>query len=72
MLEFVEEALDPVAVALDFQVHDAADPDVALARDMGDRAVGLDQLNDGAREEAAVRNHVARQTQPLDESRECT
>jgi hypothetical protein len=39
---------------------------------MGDRAVGLDQLNDGAREEAAVRNHVARQTQPLDESRECT
>ena len=62
MLEFVEEALDQVAVAIDFQVNDAADLDVALARDMGGRAVGLDQLDDGAREEAAVDNHVARQT----------
>src|SRR5579864_4289221 len=70
MFEFVEEALDEVALAVDREVDDAANADVALAWDMGFGAAGLDQLDDGAGEEATICDDVVGQTQSVDQRRE--
>src|SRR6185312_887197 len=69
MLEFVEEALDEVALTVDREIDDASNADVGLARDMGCGAAGLDQIDDGAGEEAAIGDHVAGQAQPRDQRR---
>ena len=69
MLEFVEEALDEVAPAVDREVDNAANADVALAGDMGFGAAGLDELDDGAGKETTIGDHVVGQTQPLDQRR---
>jgi hypothetical protein len=71
VLEFVEEALDQVALAVEFGIDDAANPDVALARNVGLGAGRFDQFDDCAGEEAAIGNDVMRQTQPFDERGEC-
>lgn len=65
----VEAALDEIALPADFWIDDAPDPDIALARDMSDGAAGLDQLDDGAGEEAATGDDVARQGQPVNQCR---
>ena len=46
MFEFVEEALDEVALSIEFAVDRAADPNVALAGDVGDTATCGDQVDD--------------------------
>ena len=69
MLEFVEEALDEVALAVDREVDDAANADIGLAWDMGFGAAGLDQVDDGAGKEATIGDDVVGQTQPIDQRR---
>ena len=64
MLEFVEEALDEVALAVDREVDNAANADIGLAWDMSFGAAGLDQVDDGAGKEATICDHVVGQTQP--------
>ncbi len=71
VFEFVEETLDEVALAVDVEIDDAADPHVALRGDVGVGAAGLDQLDDRACEEATVGDHVARQAQAVGERWEC-
>ena len=69
VFDLVEAALDEIALPVDFWIDDAPDPDIALARDMSDGAAGLDQLDDGAGEEAAIGDDVARQGQPVNQCR---
>ena len=69
MLEFVEEALDEVALAVDREVDNAANADIGLAWDMSFGAAGLDQVDDGAGKEATICDHVVGQTQPIDQRR---
>jgi hypothetical protein len=67
VLQLVEEALDEVALAVDLAVDHAADADIALRRDMGRGAIGLDEFDNGASKEATVGDHVAGQAEPLDQ-----
>lgn len=64
VFQLVEKPLDEVALTVDFGVDGAANPDVALARDVGGGAAGLDEFNDGAREVAPVGDKVAPQFEP--------
>ena len=70
VFEFVEKALDEVALAVDLEVDDAPDPDVALAGNVGGCPAGLDQFDDPAGEEAAVGDDVSGQGQSVDQGRE--
>ena len=67
VFDLVEAALDEIALPVDFWIDDAPDPDIALARDMSGGAAGLDQLSDGAGEEAAIGDDGARQGQPVNQ-----
>lgn len=68
MLEFVEEALDKVALPINLAVDDAADPDVALGGDVGGGAAGFDGFDDRASEEAAVGDDIAGQGEAVDKA----
>jgi hypothetical protein len=54
MLEFVEEALDQVALAIAFEVDGAYHPDVALAGDVGGGSARGEEFDDAAGAVAAV------------------
>ena len=69
VLEFVEEALDEVALAVELGIDRAANPYVALGWDMGPSAAGLDDLDDGTGGVSAVGDHVARQTEAIEQLR---
>ena len=69
VLEFVEEAFDEVALAVDMEIDRALDLDVALGGDVSVGAAGLDEFDDGAGIIAAVGDHVAGQTQSVDQDR---
>ena len=47
MFDFIEEAFDEVALAVDCLVDGALNLSVALCGDMGDRPDGLDSFNKG-------------------------
>jgi len=59
VFELVEEALDEVALAVDFGIDGALELAVALGRDVRRGAMGGDQLDDGAGIIAAVGAGVA-------------
>lgn len=61
VFEFVEEPLDAIALSVDFGIDRAADPDIALAGDVGAAAHGFYEVNDAAREVAAISNHATPQ-----------
>lgn len=65
VLEFVEEALDEVALAVDRAIDDGSNAHVALTGDMGVGATRLDQLDDAARKEASIGDDVPRQGQAV-------
>jgi hypothetical protein len=69
MLELVEEALDEVALAIDVGIDDARDAHVALAWDVCGGAVGLDQLDDRAGEEAAISDDMMGELETIDQLR---
>ena len=70
MFEFVEEALDQVALAIEFEVDATDDPEVALAGDMGGGAERRKQLDDAAGAIAAVGDRIARRPQAVDQARQ--
>lgn len=69
VLELVEEAFDEVALAVDFEVDRAAEPDIALAWDVGGAACGLDEFDDAAREVSSIGEDIAAQAEPLEQGR---
>ena len=70
MFEFVEEALDQVALSIEFEVDAADHPDVALAGDMRGGAERSEQLDDAAGAVAAVGDRSARRPQAVDQARQ--
>src|SRR6195256_5734916 len=68
MLEFVEEALDQVALAIAFEVDGAYHPDVALAGDVGGGSARGEEFDDAAGAVAAVGDRVAGWPQSGDEA----
>src|SRR3981081_2645542 len=68
MLEFVEEALDQVALAIAFEVDGAYHPDVALAGDVGGGSACGEEFDDAAGAVAAVGDRVAGGPQSGDEA----
>ena len=68
MLEFVEEALDQVALAIAFEVDGAYHPDVALAGDVGGGSARGEEFDDAAGAVAAVGDRVAGGPQSGDEA----
>ena len=69
VFEFIEEALDEVALAIDVSFDDALDADVALRGDMGFGAGGFDLVDDREREVPAVGDDIARQRHAIDQRR---
>ena len=69
VLEFVEETLDEVALAVEVRIDRAANPYVALGRDVGLGAARLDDLDDGAGRVSTVGNHVPRQSEAVEQLR---
>ena len=69
VFEFVEEALDEVALAVNLGLNDAADADIALRGDVRGGAGGLYQGDDRMREVAPIGNDVARQGDAVDQCR---
>ena len=63
VFESVEEALDEVALSVDLMVDGSADPDVALAGDVGLGAAGLDQVDDRLGVVSPIGDHVSGQRQ---------
>jgi len=70
MLELVEEALDEIALAVEFWIDGAHDPYIALRGDVGCGAAGGEELDDGAGTVAAVGNGLAGGPQAFDQCRE--
>lgn len=70
VFELVEESLDEVALAVEREIDRTADLDVALGRDMGGGAVGLDQFDDGPGVVAPVGDDVAGEAKAVDEHRQ--
>ena len=70
MLEFIEEALDQIALAIAFEVDASDHPNIALAGNVGSCAEGGEQLDDAAGAVAAVGNGFARRSQTLDQARQ--
>ena len=68
MFEFVEEALDEVALAVAFRIDGANDTHVALAWDMGGCSHHGEQLDDRARTVAAVGDRLAGRAQAVDQA----
>lgn len=71
VFEFAEEPLDAVALAVDFGIDRAADPDIALAGDVSAAAHGFYEVNDTAREVAAISNDAAPQCEAGKQFRRC-
>ena len=69
VFQFVEEALDEIALAVDLAVDDTTNPDVALRGNVSRSAAGLDELDDRAGEETTVGNHMAGQGKAFDQLR---
>ena len=70
MFEFVEEALDQVALAVELEIDAADHPDIALAGDVGGGAERGEQLDDAARAVAAVGDRIAGRPQAVDQARQ--
>lgn len=70
VLEFVEEALDEVAVAVELGIDGAYDLDVALGRDVGGRASGCEEVDDGTGAVSTVGDGIARRAQAIDQRRQ--
>jgi len=69
VFEFVEEALDEVALSVDRWIDRALVLSVALGRDMGGGAAGLDDCDDGAGVVTAIGDDVACQAHPVEQHR---
>ena len=69
MFEFVEEALDQIALAIEAEIDGTADADVALAGDVGLGAAGFDQIDDGLGVIATVGDDIAGERQIVEELR---
>ena len=69
MFEFVEEALDEVALAVEFGIDRALDVAVALGGDVRPRDVFGNEFENSAGVVAAVGDHVAGQRQAFDQPR---
>lgn len=69
VFEFVEEALDEVALAVEPGVDGAPHADVALAGDVGPSPARLDHLDDGPGVIAAVGDDVASEGKAAEELR---
>ena len=67
MLEFVEEALDEVALPVERVIDGALDLAVAAGRDVGPSAASFDQIDDSAGVVAAVSDEVAIRLEPVDQ-----
>jgi hypothetical protein len=67
VFEFVEEAFDEVALAVEAGINGAANLDVALRRDVGAGAVGLDEQDQALGMVAAVGDDGRGETDPLDQ-----
>ena len=69
VFELVEEALDEIALAIEFGIDGTLDLAVALGRDVRPRAVLGDDLEDGAGIVAAVGDGVAGRPDAVDQRR---
>ena len=67
MLQFVEEPLDQIALAVDRRVDRALKPAVALGWNVRPPAEGGDEVEDGAGVIAAIRNQIATRGEPRDQ-----
>lgn len=67
MLDPVEEALDEVALSIDFAVDGTLDLAVALGRDVRSRAVLDSEIEDGASVIATIGNGVVCRTKAVEE-----
>jgi hypothetical protein len=67
VLELVEESLDEVALAVKLGIDGAHDLDIALGRDVGGRASGCEEIDDGTGAVAAVGDGMARSAQAIDQ-----
>jgi hypothetical protein len=67
VLEFVEEALDEVSLAVEGEIDGTHDLDVALRGDVGGGAAGGEEVDDGPRAVAAVGDGLARRGQAVDQ-----
>jgi len=70
MFEFVEEALDQVALAIAFEIDSANHPNIALAGNVCGGAERGEQFDDAAGAVAAVGDRFARRWQPGDQARQ--
>ena len=70
VFDLVEEALDKVALAVEFGIDRALDLAVSLGRDLGIGAVVGDQPDDGLSVVAAVGDRVARRREPVEQRRD--
>ena len=69
MLELVEEALDEVALPVEGGIDGALEPDVALGRDVGLAAPGVDHLDQSACVVSSIGDEGFGRWQGLDEGR---
>ena len=69
VFEFVEEALDEVALAVEGGIDRSADAHIALCWDVGPGAALFDEFDQGAGGAGAVGNHVSGQGQPPEQLR---
>ena len=68
MFEFVEEALDEVALAVALQIDGSDDPNVALAGDVGGCPQRGEEVDDRAGAVAAVGDRLASWAQAVDQA----
>ncbi len=71
VLELVEEALDEVALSVDFAIDGAAYANVALAGDVGVGALFLDELDDGLGVVATIGDDIALELEAVEQLRGC-
>ena len=71
MLEFIEEPLDEIALAVEFRIDRADDFDVALRRDVRSRAAACEELDDRACAVAAIGDGLTGRPQAIDQRRQC-
>ena len=69
VFEFVKEALDEVALAVDLPFDEARHPNIALRGDVCDGAGGFDPGDNGVREVTAISDDVTRQCDAVDQRR---
>lgn len=69
MFEFVEEALDQVALSIERVVDRALDLTVAAGGDVSSAAAAFDQIDDSAGIIAAVGNEIAIRLKPFEQDR---